>query len=106
MDFGVAVEKLQSLDSADEVADFLYSQDVKGQRWNRVTCPIATWLYQETGCLASVNPGQIWNLDGWGPEVDIETFTYEPTEAMGNFIRAFDLGKYPNLDKVWINLNT
>jgi hypothetical protein len=104
IDFGVAYDKLASLDCAEDIADFLTHQGVKAVPNSGHSCAISQWMKDVTG-------GTIWtayqkvmlgedesfvdNLAAVYEKDAIES--YETTSAMKIFISKFDRGDFPEL---------
>lgn len=89
IDFGVAYDKLASLESSQEIADFFVSQNVKAlPRWAN-QCAISQWMLNTTGKATSTTVVDI---------CDVKDFVkYPTTDAMKNFIADYDLDRYPEL---------
>lgn len=103
MDIEVAIDKLAQLETADDVADFLHGQGIRGYRCGAVTCPLARWLERETGLHVAVFEQWIKARDPFGEDAD----PWDPTndrwcdqwgdqwgfpipEALRAFVVAFD----------------
>lgn len=94
IDFDVAMDKLCSLDSANDIAEFLRGQGVKGIRISPNSCPIASWVQSTTGLEHVVAvPDSVY---AWGAEEG--KLTRQVTPMMTDFMHAFDIGRYADLD--------
>jgi hypothetical protein len=79
--------------SPDELRQWLYSTDVRGEVGEPTCCPLANALFEQTGHIsvwiskdraaATMDPGD----DDWLPL----------PAAMRSFVEAFDEGQYPEL---------
>lgn len=89
LDFDVAYDKLASLSEAQDIADFLINQGVKGWAESVEECPISNWMKEQTGLAIRTNH--------WGvcaPKVG----KFRKMEgAIGNFIGMFDCLEFPEL---------
>lgn len=95
IDFQVAFDKLASLDCADEIALFLQEQGVKAYKAEPQKCAIAQWITDSTG-LDEIYVDSI-SIDHWISDSEEHQVLGSCTVAMGDFIVAFDDGKYPYL---------
>lgn len=95
IDFTVAVDKLRSLETPDEIAAFLTHQGVVGEVGRVESCPIANWVSSVTGRTVTVIHGEVnAHISG---TLDWDT---EPnSKAMKEFIYSFDAENYPALIK-------
>lgn len=87
------LDKLATLGSADQIASFLEEQKIVGVPCRASGCAIANYLTRETGLMASVGEsgGRLFE-----PGVK-EQIQWDCNGPIGEFIRAFDNGQYPNL---------
>lgn len=92
IDFGVAFDKLASMNTADEIADYFRYEGITGYPTSHVSCPIANWMSQQTGGKVSVADVVVDLLAS--PE---NLKVLETTGAMLAFIRKFDSLDYPDL---------
>jgi hypothetical protein len=100
IDFTVAYDKLSSLETADEIAQFLVSQGVKARRSDPSSCAVSEWMKGQTGLSIRTNFGSIRAVK---EDIDRIPFTIEGTEhshnlALSDFIFKFDRGDYPELE--------
>src|SRR5918998_4563345 len=82
---------LSSLESADKIAEFFLREGVRGLRTEQLACPIAVFMFEQTGANIFVTPHCIgsWTAQG--------SFQLRTTKPLYEFIRAFDRGDYPQL---------
>lgn len=106
IDFGVAFDKLAQFETANDLADYLKSENVKGYKGDEDRCAIAVWLTDQTGDAVSVSGDYVSryfdfeddveeNMQLW--ELLMEDNTRTPTPAMMEFISRFDDGDFPEL---------
>ena len=100
MNFGIAVsvlvDKLNTMENADEVALFLESQGIKGNRGMAVSCPISNWIMRESGVddVTTLYDVMVWDsTNGFSVCLERHGLGYGPWE----FVKNFDGGKYPHL---------
>ncbi len=85
-------DQLRSLGSnADEVADTLFAEGIRGYPGSSIACPVATWLCQRY-------PDVQWLVSG----TTIATFgdqewSVNNPEAIATFVDEFDDGRYADL---------
>ena len=85
------VDHLNNFGNKEEVAMFLCNQNVKGYREEPTECPIATWLERELDEGVTVEDViTVYAIDG--------NTTYKISPTVSQFITAFDLGYFPELD--------
>ncbi len=98
-------EYLSSLgNSADEVAEALRKQGVKGKRGSKCSCPILKGIYKAcpnywTGL--EIRSGQVRDDGSWYYHASLnDSQIVDPTlpQPVMNFIGGFDSGKYPDLE--------
>lgn len=98
-DIQVLLDKLNSFQTADEVADFLTQQGVTGQRLKADSCVVTNWLRPLVGTfLTTSSMGVVqWNCNpviDWDAEPIGE---FEHSRAVSAFIIRFDNGEFPHL---------
>src|ERR1051325_6328140 len=105
-DFDVVVDKLHSLESADEIADLLRSYGIKAYPQEARSCAISKFVEMETGKVGRIITSTecITVNEVIGPLSDYVYDVYEQTTemishspAMHRFVRKFDSGAYPDL---------
>ena len=90
---GDCIEKLQTLGSSGQIADFLIREQIRGTPGQSFNCAVAQYLKRETGLeKPSVSTGWAHRHGHPGTIVPIED--YSPLQR---FIQDFDLGLYPEL---------
>lgn len=93
--FEVARDKIAQFQCADEIADFLRFEEIKGALGLADICPIAQWMRITTGASVCVSTRTMWIDDDDG---DYTTPREEyHTNAMREFVVSFDNGNYPDL---------
>lgn len=101
IDFHVAYEKLASLQSCEDLADFFRHQGIKGTRQHAELCPITEWMTQQTGLNIRTNTMTVRAVRdverGVALARTIEGTDREHTPAMASFVINFDLGLYSDL---------
>lgn len=103
IDVQVLVDKLNGLESADEVAAFLQEQGVIGVPMAAEFCPVSNWIRRESGekHVSTANSVRIWETENtafwnsYGPG-DIKA-QYILSPFVQKFIVKFDSLNYPNL---------
>jgi hypothetical protein len=96
IDPSVLVDKLNSMESTCEIADFLYHQDIAGNREDSLTCVISQWISRESGrTVTTARQIKVWN--NWDEINCYCAQRFEVTEAVWQFIRQFDDGQHPHL---------
>jgi hypothetical protein len=121
LDIDVAIDKLSSLETADEIAAFLIDQGVKAMPRVGTSCAIAQWLRASVETefeihvsststkIVKVEPdGVCQHFEKEVPVVRKETiWQRNHTKTMRDFIQKFDEGGYPKLlgpnAHVWID---
>lgn len=83
--------ELCELQSADAIAQMLFHEGVIGKRKEATACPLAMWLWRETGLHAHVNTDEI-AVGNHG-----DTSDYPTTSAIAEFVSMVDCGMYPQL---------
>ena len=111
IDFGVAYDKLAQFECADDLADFLKGEGVKGWAGVADTCAIAKWMSDTTGQHVYVTGDFISCHVPYSPYnelsyTEIEKFPH--TGATFEFIERFDDEEWPELmeepeDDYWID---
>lgn len=91
IDPDVAFDKLCQFETADEVANFLCQEGIKGQRRVSDNCPISNWMSVTTGTSFSTGINVL--LTGAGGS----TWLRQNTAALIEFVGLFDFGAYPEL---------
>lgn len=95
-----ATELLAALgDNADQIAASLHAAGITGERGKCGTCPIAVYLLRSAlGCHAVDVDGSVklWFTDGDGVQ-HVEKLRMP--EPIGDFVVAFDLGDYDELNR-------
>lgn len=93
IDFVVARDKLAGFETADEIAQFLLDQGVKGTLGSATNCAISMWMKEVTGD-PSIRTTQACIACSLGLQnIVIET----NTDAMADFVSKFDEAQYPAL---------
>jgi hypothetical protein len=95
IEIGVLVDKLNSMETPKEIAEFLMSQGIKGQKSSARQCPISTWISRESGRVASTVLGAVFELEIGNPSHMKDRF--DLSETVDEFIMAFDKRQYPSL---------
>lgn len=83
----VALDKLASFETADDLADFLIDQDVHGEVNAATRCPIAQWFRTAAGQALWVSRVRLM----------ADVLERQATAAEALFIANFDKGHYPIL---------
>lgn len=105
IDPGVAYDKLASMESADEIAEFFHDQGVQGTPCSASRCAISEWVRQSTTHDVSTGTAGIIVLrsntaENTGTAVWYNTAENWPlTEPMKDFIHKFDRGEYPAISR-------
>lgn len=97
MNIEEAVEILGSFDDPIEIARYLQSEGVKGYTADEASCPLAVWLSRETEIAVSVTDDYI--LEYGDPDNWMTCTEHPVTSAIVDFIRMFDAGAFPLLDR-------
>lgn len=92
MDFDVAYDKLASLQTVWDVADFLIDQGCKGIPCRAFKCPISQYFKMNNHVVAASD--KIRHYD-WNKAEMVEDRPL--TDSMQQFIHDFDHGKIPEL---------
>lgn len=98
--FNDALYPLTVLNTIEEVAEFLREKDIKGVRLSAGSCPIAKYMEIETGLIVSVGS---FDVGGWSKTYE-ETFHSDLLSPVSDFVRYFDRGGFPELEKGRANL--
>lgn len=89
-------EYLKSLGTMeDEIAATLKTNGIKGMRMESTSCPIANVLNSRFGMISSVGP---YSITLYSP-YEQEDLIVQTPHYVAEFIRDFDKGEYPELDK-------
>ena len=93
IDVEILVDKLNSFESADDVAFFLYDQNIRGEVGSAARCVISQWIMRESGYerVSTASEITIWNEDEFCPR------SYPINESVAYFINRFDSKVYPQL---------
>lgn len=86
---GELIEKLDSFDSSDAIAEFFRTEGVRGDRGNPGNCPIQKWLQVMTGQNYQVGAYAVRSSGG-------QVVAPLPFQAF-RFVTEFDGGKYRDL---------
>jgi hypothetical protein len=89
-----SVTELVSCSSAEEIATYLHSQGVKGDRSVLNSCPISNWGIMTFGYECEMDEE---NLNIRVDSTNGSWFYLKATPAMKEFIKKFDDGCYPEL---------
>jgi hypothetical protein len=97
-----ALALLNSLgDTPEQVADSLLAQKITGVPHSSVLCPISYWLRSRGVINAHTNKFMIkifqWSKVG-SVSIPEDIIVRPPPEAISQFIKMFDTGKFPNLE--------
>lgn len=85
------VGMLNQCPTATDVAEFLRSEEITGTPHSAYCCPVSSWVSRESGKrVSTATYVTVWA--GGMPGDD-----YLLSEAVGVFVRNFDLGDYPDL---------
>jgi hypothetical protein len=95
IDVSVLVDKLNSFETAKEVADFLHDQNVQGTPGSAETCVISQWISRESERRVTTSA----NIKVWEKNAGLGVITemYKRSEIIASFIHAFDMGAFPEL---------
>lgn len=89
IDFGVAFDKLASMETADDIANYFRAEGIQGIRVRHDACPIANWMSMQTGRRISA------------ADVIVDLHDCQlresATPAMREFMEKFDTDQYPDL---------
>ena len=93
----VLVDKINSFECDQEVADFLISQHIKGDRTSASRCVISNWIAREAEepYVTTSDKIKVWFWEGMSRTI---RESYELNEALSKFVYNFDSGHYPELD--------
>lgn len=104
IDFQVAFDKLASLESADEIADFFRYEGIKAVPANSRACAITVWMEKQTGLNIATNSvvtrpvDVVLGNDGCPDYKEILGAPYQHlTPTMAEFVFRFDCDHYPDL---------
>lgn len=100
IDVSVLVDKLNVLETPNEVADFLRTQDIQGEKGRASSCVISNWIKRESGgaYVTTAARVKIWYSE-LGARLHSEMPLEEHTVSLAtlDFIQLFDRGDYPDL---------
>jgi hypothetical protein len=95
-DFGVVVDKLQSFETADDLADFFRGYGIIAQPRNSRACAISKFVTEETGLEGvATSMGSLTVYEDEEETIQTEHVTH--TDAMRDFVDRYDKGYYPDL---------
>lgn len=86
------IDKLNSFESPDAIADFFSEVGVKGDRADTESCVITNWFLSETNATGCSTSCALIIVDE-----EFTSWTMVPNEAVSEFIESFDDGYYPEL---------
>lgn len=90
---GDALGKLEACGSARQIHDYFLEQKIQGRRGRAYSCPVAQFVNNALGV-----PGyQVTCADTMMVTVPLRAVRVPTPLAVGEFIREFDLGNYPDL---------
>jgi hypothetical protein len=97
-----ALALLNSLgDTPEQVADALLAQKIKGIPGSTADCPISNCLRSHGAICVDTTPRRIF-LQDWSDDLVVQppraVAIYGIPEAISQFIKMFDEGKFPNLE--------
>lgn len=94
------VDQLNAFADAESVKEFLKLMGVKGYRQDETSCPISTWIHNGTGHpTITENTIKVFHGDA---RFLVDYYEFDISEAVKDFITAFDLGRWPELDADWV----
>lgn len=93
LDPDVVFDKLAGFQTANELADYLKSENCQGYMQIETLCPIARYFYQHTS-MPLVNVGEFVSISQYD---QVDEWQKECTETMKEFIQEFDNYTYPAL---------
>lgn len=80
--------------SADQIAEILKAQGIKGTKFSGANCPLAAYALKRGAVDVSVNNNWLSYWTGsYSPMISRPT-----TRGTRAFVRKFDLGAYPDLE--------
>ena len=95
-DLNVVVDKLQSFETADDLADFFRGYGIVAQPRNARACAISKFVVEETG-LSGVTTNMS-SICIYKDEEETQMVNQVPhTDAMEDFVDRYDKGYYPEL---------
>lgn len=90
------VFELNSFKSAEELASFFKTNNVKGYCQDEHSCPISNWMKRNLDDYVEViTEDKICVYNAYDHDNDVETF--ETSQVVKDFIAEFDAGDYPDL---------
>lgn len=95
-DFGVVVDKLQSFETADDLADFFRGYGIVAQPQNARACAISKFVTEETGLDGVTTSMSSLTVYKDEEETMISEHVIH-TNAMEEFVEKYDKGYYPEL---------
>ncbi len=90
------VDKLETLGSSRQIADFLEQQGILGVRGNAYSCAVAQYVERETGIMVGVNIIRIAPVTAVSDDEMVSLLG----SPLSDFIAHFDAGNYPELVEV------
>lgn len=102
-DLNVVVEKLQSFETADDLADYFKQYGIKASPQKANACAISVFVEIETGEVGNIMTStrelslRETLIDDDGYEYEVSRAEFQHSHAMAQFVRKFDSGKYPFL---------
>lgn len=94
MEARYAMDKLNSFESADKIAEFFKSRGVRGDVQDEFSCPITNWVSDVTGM--TVTTAEVVTVFGY--KIGEEPEVFELSTAARAFIELFDEGNYEFLE--------
>lgn len=88
-----ALGKLEACGSSRQIHDFFLEQKILGRRGRAYACPVAQYVNTALG----VPDYQVTCADTAMVAVPLRAVRVQTPLAVGEFIREFDLGSYPDL---------
>lgn len=94
-ELSVVMDKLQSFETPDELADYFRGYGIVAEPRNARTCAISQFVKIETGQSVTTSMASVCLF---ADEEQTELLeSYEHTGAMEDFVEMFDKGYYPDL---------
>lgn len=95
------MSELNALPDPDDVANFLRSKGVKGERGQQCTCPIAQYVIRETGATraevsSSYTTAVFLDIESGTRIEQLDSVDHEL--SVEEFVEYFDNDGYPELD--------
>ncbi len=92
------MDKLNSFETSDDVAQFLMEKGAKGNVQDSDSCVISNWILTETEALGCTTTETSIRIEV-AEEGYYNTWEFIPTEPVEEFITKFDDWQYPSL--IW-----